>query len=223
MPQSNTCAVTCLDLGRAAYAPALAMQQRLVDETAAGAGEHLLLVEHDPPAITLGRRADAAHVLASRDELDRRGIELHQTSRGGDVTYHGPGQLVGYFISRLGTRRSLHRFQRAWEQTVIDTLAYFAVDARRRDGLTGVWVGRAKIAAIGIAAKRWVTYHGVALNICCDLEHFKLIVPCGLADTDVTSLRTLGCNASMDEVKSRFVPAFADAFGVTVTRHEAAV
>lgn len=193
------------DLGRIGYADALDLQKRLQADVIAARGEenasgHLLLLEHDPPVITVTRRPGAsAHVLADQRSLSRHGIERHETDRGGDVTYHGPGQLVVYPIvdlERLGIR--IHEWIRLLEQAIIDTLEGFGISAGRDPGATGVWVGRGpgdedgqggrKIAAIGVRVSRWVTMHGLALNVDPDLAHFDLIVPCGLAGRPVTSI-----------------------------------
>jgi len=198
-----------LNLGRRAYGPTVELQHRLVDRVARGGRPCLLLVEHDPPVITLGRRADGRNVLASPAELARRGIELTRITRGGDVTWHGPGQLVAYPILPLTvTGLNLHRHQRNLEEAVIRLLERHSVRAERIDGLTGVWVGGRKIAAIGVAARRWVTYHGVSLNVDCDLAGFGLIVPCGLHGREATSMRQLGLTVSLDEVKREFVEEY---------------
>ena len=209
------------DLGRVAYAETLARQRALQQEVqearATGCSRgHLLLLEHDPPVVTVSRRPGAAaNVLASEDLLARHGVERHETDRGGDVTYHGPGQLVAYPIvdlDRVGVR--IHGWIRLLEQSIIDTLAEFGIEAGRDPGATGVWVGRdaetpdgtggRKIAAIGVRVSRWVTMHGLALNVDPDLRHFELIVPCGLAGRPVTSIaKELGTAPAMDEVKQR--------------------
>ena len=193
------------DLGRIGYADGLVIQKRLqgevIDTRGRGVGAgYLLLLEHDPPVITVTRRPEAAaHVLADERTLARHGVERHETDRGGDVTYHGPGQLVVYPIidlERLGIR--IHEWIRLLEEAIIDTLADLGVGAGRDPGATGVWVGRGaedtdgrggrKIAAIGVRVSRWVTMHGLALNVDPELGHFDLIVPCGLAGRPVTSI-----------------------------------
>lgn len=205
-----------IDLGRLAYEPALALQKRLVAQVAAAPDvSYLLLVEHEPAVITMGRRARAEHILASSERLSAAGIEVHQTSRGGDVTYHGPGQLVGYPILKLDPRRrSLHQYIRGLEGALISLAARWGVEAERIEGATGVWVGRRKIAAIGVAVQRWVTWHGFALNVSVDLSRFGLIVPCGLADMGVTDLSQLrGQKTEIAEVKGPLVECFAAAMG----------
>ncbi len=212
-------ALTVLDLGRASYEPTLALQKRLVervkaaDETQEEA--YLVLVEHDPPVITLGRSAEATHVLASRARLEAEGVELRESSRGGDVTYHGPGQIVGYPILKLDLHgRDVRRYLRDLERALMDLLARFGLKGRRAEGWTGVWVGEEKIAAIGVAITRWVTYHGFALNVSTDLARFDLIVPCGIRERGVTSLsKRLGRPVPVAEVKPPLVECLADVFG----------
>ncbi|MFW6161520.1 MAG: lipoyl(octanoyl) transferase LipB, partial [Planctomycetota bacterium] len=147
-------------------------------------------------------------------------VEVCESSRGGDITYHGPGQLVGYPIVRLAEgRRDVHRFLRGVEATLIAALAAFGIDGHRREGLTGVWVGDAKIAAIGIAFTRWVSYHGFALNVATDLDAFRLIVPCGIADKPVTSMaRVLGAAPAWAEVEAAVTDAFLAQFGFAAAR-----
>jgi lipoate-protein ligase B len=176
------------------YQPVLALQEALVAKRKAdlGSDDYLILVEHDPPVITRGRRGGDRYLRASSDQLKRLGVELHNTRRGGDVTYHGPGQLVGYPIFDLTCRdRSVHGHIRSIEEYLIRLLERFDVQASRVQGLTGVWVGNEKIAAIGVAVRRWITYHGFALNVSTNLSHFDLIVPCGICDRGVTSLSAL--------------------------------
>lgn len=192
-------AVQVQDLGRMEYAKALSLQRTTHDRLVAGRdrGEpmQLLLVEHDPPVITVSRRPGAErHVLAGDAELSALGVQRVETDRGGDVTWHGPGQLVAYPIldlQRLDLR--IHGYMRFLEQSVLDTLGRFGVQGRRDEAATGVWVGERgperKIAAMGVRVSRWATLHGLALNVDPDLRMFGLIVPCGLVDRPVTSLR----------------------------------
>ncbi len=199
------------------YPEALRRQEQLVERVCADDAEraHLLLVEHDPPVLTLGRRADRRNVVAPPERLRREGVEVHEISRGGDVTYHGPGQLVGYPIIRLDLHgRDLRRYLRDLEEVLIRALRSFGVEGRRVDGLTGVWVGEEKVAAIGVAVRRWVTWHGFALNVCPNMEHFSLIVPCGIRDKRVTSLRRLlGRDVSVAEAAEPVVRSFREVFG----------
>jgi lipoate-protein ligase B len=192
-------AVQVQDLGRMGYAQALDLQrathERLVAGRDRGEPMRLLLVEHDPPVITVSRRPGAdRHVLAGPSELASRGVQRVETDRGGDVTWHGPGQLVAYPIldlQRLDLR--IHGYMRLLEQIVLDTLSGFGLQGRRDESATGVWVGQEgperKIAAMGVRVSRWATLHGLALNVDPDLRMFDLIVPCGLVGRPVTSLR----------------------------------
>jgi lipoyl(octanoyl) transferase len=203
-------------LGRVPYADALALQRSLVEERRAGRiDDTLLLLEH-PHVLTLGVRGDGgrAHILATADALGSRGIEIHETGRGGDITYHGPGQIVGYPIMDLQPDRcDVHRYVRDIEEVLIRTAADYGVGAGRVEGLTGVWVGRDKLAALGVRIARWVTSHGFAFNVTTDLEYFNLIVPCGIADRGVTSLdRLLGRPIDRVEVEDRIVAHFGDVF-----------
>jgi lipoyl(octanoyl) transferase len=201
------------ELGRLGYAEAFALQRRLVERRKAGEiPDQLLMVEH-PHVVTMGRNGRAAHLLAGPEELARAGVEFHQTDRGGDVTYHGPGQVVCYPILDLREwRRDVVAYVRAIEQAVIDALAGFGIEARREPGATGVWTGRGKIAAIGVHISRWVTSHGVALNVDTDLSYFRYIVPCGLA-RPVTSMREMGCAAERGAVVAALAEGFRRVFG----------
>jgi len=211
------------DLGRCGYQPTLELQQRLVSAVQAeGEPSYLLLVEHDPPVITLGRRAEMKNVLADADQLASAGVELLKVRRGGDVTWHGPGQLVAYPILRIDTRRlTLHAYVHCLEQAVIDVLARLGLTGRRRDGLTGVWVGQEKVAAIGVAVSKWVTYHGLSLNVSADLGGFEAIVPCGIDGVSVTSLsRLLGRDVSVEEVKPLLLECLGAALGFDNLRED---
>ena len=207
-------------LGVVAYADALDLQKQLVEDRKADRiPDQLLLLEH-PPVITLGvkTRSDRSHVLASSEELTAQGVELFETGRGGDVTYHGPGQLVGYpIISLKPDRCDVHQYVRDLEEVLIRVAAAFGVEAGRAAGLTGVWVGDEKLAAIGVRIARWVTSHGFAFNVSTDLAHFGLIVPCGIAGKGVTSLeRLLGRPVPMAQVEDAAVREFAAVFGAAV-------
>jgi len=175
--------------------------------------DSLILLQHSP-VITLGRAADPAHVLAVPAELARRGIAVREASRGGDVTLHAPGQLVGYPIVDLRARgRDVHRYLRDLEEVLIGALAGWEIAAERVAGATGVWVGREKVAAIGVGVKRWVTHHGFALNVATDLALFDTIVPCGLVGRGVTSIeRLLDRGVSMEEAASRVTAAWPAVF-----------
>jgi len=198
-------------LGVVPYDEALGLQQRLVDERRAGVRlDTILLLEH-PHVITLGVKArDGGHIVASADALRQRGVTVHESGRGGDVTYHGPGQLVGYPIVDLRPDRcDVHRYVRDLEEVLIRTAASFGIEAARVPGLTGVWVGRDKLAAIGVRISRWVTSHGFALNVSTELDYFDLIVPCGIRDRGVTSLaRLLGRSVPREEVEETVLTHF---------------
>jgi lipoyl(octanoyl) transferase len=203
-------------LGLLPYADALALQQALVEDRKADKiTDVLLLVEH-PAVLTLGVRGDGgrSHILAPAAELSDRGISVFETGRGGDVTYHGPGQLVGYpIVSLKPDRCDVHRYVRDLETVLIRVAADYGIEAGRIEGLTGVWVGDEKVAAIGVRIARWVTSHGFALNVNTDLDAFGLIVPCGIADRGVTSFkRLLGRHVDFDEVVDSVVRHFADVF-----------
>jgi lipoyl(octanoyl) transferase len=200
------------DLGRMAYRDTLEIQHRIAAERKQGLGaDHLLFVEH-PHVITIGRNGHEENLLASPEVLERAGIELHESDRGGDVTYHGPGQIVAYPIMDLRNwKRDVGAFVRAIEQVLIDTLADFGIEARRIAKLTGVWVGEAKIAAIGVHLSRWVSTHGWALNVSTDLRYFNYIVPCGLTKP-VTSMGALGVQADLEDVKNALIRRFGQVF-----------
>jgi lipoyl(octanoyl) transferase len=200
------------ELGRIDYAAALELQQRLVAERKQGLiADQLLLLEH-PHVITLGRNGHMENLLAGDDVLRSAGISFYPTDRGGDVTYHGPGQLVGYPILDLREwSRDVGAYVRALEQAIIDTLADFGIAAGRIPKLTGVWVGEQKIAAIGVHISRWVTSHGFALNVTTDLSYFQYIVPCGLTKP-VTSMARLGAAADLQEVSRSLAAHFGQVF-----------
>lgn len=235
MPSQPTRQLTCIDLGRMEYAAALAVQQRYVANVKASPGKaYMLLVEHDPPVITLGRASDRGNILAGPPQLAAAGVEVHETSRGGEVTYHGPGQIVGYPILRIDRdQRGLHGYLRDLEEVLIRTLGRFGLVARRIPRLTGVWVAvpgdspaqpgprEKKVAAIGVAITRWVSYHGFALNVCCDLSHYELIVPCGIGDRGVTSISDLlQREVATAEVKPVLIECFAEVFAFDDVRSE---
>jgi lipoyl(octanoyl) transferase len=200
-------------LGLIEYQDALTMQQQAVESCAAGGQEQLLLLEH-PHVFTLGRGADAGNILASQSELEESAVQVHETGRGGDVTYHGPGQLVGYPILDLKPDRcDVHRYVRDLEEVLILTLSDFGIASSRLHGLTGVWVGNEKIAAIGVRIARWITSHGFALNVNTDLSFFRMIVPCGIVDKGITSVsRLLGRTIGLRDVAAALVPRFEQVF-----------
>jgi len=201
-------------LGRVRYAEGLEIQARLVAERQAGLiPDTLLLLEHDP-VFTLGRNARAENVRFPVDALRERGFDVFEAGRGGDVTYHGPGQVVGYPIIDLSPdRRDVHRYVRDLEQVMIGACGDYGIEAARIPGLTGCWVGDEKIGAIGVRIARWVTSHGFAFNVANDLSPFGLIVPCGIPDRGVTSLaRLLGREPSLDEVMTSLARRMAHVF-----------
>lgn len=207
-------------LGRMDYDEAHDLQKGLVEERRSNViGDTLLLVEH-PPVITLGARNRIAvsHIVGSDEDLRREGVTVHETGRGGDVTYHGPGQLVGYPILDLCPDRcDVHRYVRDLEEALIGAVARLGITGVRVPGLSGVWVGESgceeKVAAIGIRISRWITSHGFALNVTTNLSHFNLIVPCGIADRGVTSIaKQLGHDVLMADVETAVIDSFARVF-----------
>jgi lipoyl(octanoyl) transferase len=203
-------------LGVISYADGLELQKQLVEQRKRGEiPDQLLLLEH-PPVITLGvkSRNDRSHVIATEETLEAEGVEVFETGRGGDVTYHGPGQVVGYPILDLKPDRcDVHQYVRDLEEVMIRAAAVFGVTAGRIPGLTGAWVGQEKLAAIGVRIARWITSHGFAFNANTSLQHFDFIVPCGITDRGVTSLeRLLGRQVPMAEVETAIENAFRDVF-----------
>jgi len=196
------------DLGRMGYRDAWDVQHEVHDAVASEREPPtLLLVEHDP-VITFGRKGGHEHLLTPAEELTRQGFDLVDIERGGDVTYHGPGQLVGYPILPIGRR--VRDYLRRIEASIVDLAAEYGVTAEGSPGYAGVWIGNEKLCAIGVAIKRGVSLHGFALNVATNLAHFDTIVPCGLEGTGVTSLTALtGRPVAMDEAKARLVPHFA--------------
>ena len=208
-------------LGVVGYEEALALQRRLVEERKAERVPDLLLLLQHPPVITLGVKGDGgrANIVATPERLDALGISIHETGRGGDVTYHGPGQIVGYPIVDLRPDRcDVHRYVRDVEDVMIRVCADYGVRAGRIKGLTGAWVEAEKIGAIGVRISRWITSHGFAFNVSTDLDHFRLIVPCGIGDRGVTSLeKAARRRVSIAEVEDAFVRRFAETFERRVT------
>lgn len=207
-----------VDLGRRDYGEVYALQKALVQKRYAGeVPDLLLLVEHDP-VITIGRGGKSEHVLVPQEILARQGIKVYPVDRGGDVTYHGPGQLVGYPILDLRDQgRDLYRLLRKYEEALIDVLRLFGLEARREPNYTGVWVGQAKVAAIGVGVKRWISFHGFALNVDPVLEHFSFIVPCGLRGAAVTSMRRLlGRPITCREVLPVLIQCFSRVFSLNL-------
>ncbi len=214
-------------LGSVTYGDALDFQKQLVEARKADAiPDQLLLLEH-PPVITLGvkTRSDRSHVVATPEILEDEGVQILESGRGGDVTYHGPGQLVGYPILDLRPDRcDVHRYVRDLEETLIQAVLTFGIVAHRAPGLTGAWVGNDKLAAIGVRIARWVTSHGFALNVSTNLSHFDFIVPCGIADKGVTSLEKLtGNRLAMRDAEDAVALVFARVFERTIVDFDSAL
>lgn len=213
-PVSSTASasVSVIDWGRTRYEAAWKAQDELVAKRIANEiPDTLVFTEHEP-VYTVGLRSGAEHNLVwDPAHLAREGIEVVKTNRGGDITYHGPGQIVGYPIVDLSPRKDLHEYLRFLEQVMIESVASFGIVAARREGKTGIWVGTRKVAAIGVAVRRWVAYHGFALNVNANLAHFQGIVPCGISATEgtVTSLQAeLGRPVELTEVRAALEHAF---------------
>ncbi|MBS1842531.1 MAG: lipoyl(octanoyl) transferase LipB [Acidobacteria bacterium] len=208
-----------VDLGLVPYAEAYELQKRIVAARKLGAIEDAILFCEHPPVITQGRNGKREHLLASENVLRQKGVEFFETSRGGDVTYHGPGQIVAYPILNLGAiRRDVVWYVRQLEEAMIRATAEFGIAAGREAGKTGVWAGEdkasEKLGAIGVHISRWVTSHGLAYNVSTDLRNFELIVPCGIADRKATSLeKLLGRSVKLAEVKPKLAKYLGDVFG----------
>jgi lipoate-protein ligase B len=199
--------------GRIPYRSGLVLQTKLLERRLQENADILILLEH-PPVVTVGRGVKSFQPLVPLDFFARNGIEISRSGRGGDVTYHGPGQIVGYPIVNLEARgRDLHLYLRMLEQVLLDTVKYFAVKAERVSGQTGIWVGGKKLASIGIGVRRWVSWHGFALNVGLDLSGFNTIVPCGLQGVEMTSLKKItGREIALEEVQEQLVRSFGRVF-----------
>jgi len=196
-------AIEIFDLGLIDFKSAYAFQKSIFEDVKSGKIDSALITCSHPPVLTLGRQIKPQNILASADELRRNGISVEQIERGGDVTYHGPGQLIAYPLFNLALyRKDIHWFLRKLETVIINLLAGFGIEAERRQGLTGVWVGEKKIASIGIAIRSWITFHGLSINIKKDdLANFRLIRPCGM-DIEMTSMESvLGDDIEISAVK----------------------
>lgn len=209
--------IMVLDWGKTGYEAGLREQEALLKARLEGEGGDVLVLTEHEPVFTIGLRAGAErHLRWDAERRKAEGVEVFKTNRGGDVTYHGPGQLVAYPVVSLERRRDLHAYLRFIEEVLIGTTARFGVVAGRRDGLTGIWVGERKVAAIGVAVRRWVAYHGLALNVSANLDHFSGIVPCGIREAEgtVTSLEVeLGKAPTMEAVKAVLAEEFQSRWG----------
>ena len=200
-------------LGSISYREAWQLQQELSLARRNVMGEDTLLLAEHLPVYTMGRSGSMANVKASKQTLKAKGVEVIEVDRGGDVTYHGPGQLVGYPILDLrGYKQDLHYYSAMLEEVIIRTLSCYGIKGFREAGLTGVWTPTGKVAAIGIGARGWVTMHGFSLNINPDMSYFKFINPCGITDRPVVSMKELGVEASLEDVASKLITAFAEVF-----------
>ena len=202
------------NLGLIEYQRAYELQEELLQHRIGGKRTDILLLLEHPPTLTMGRRDDQKNLRISEAELKKKGVSLFPTDRGGSITWHGPGQLVAYPIIDLRSRgMDIHKYIQDLEEVIIRTLNDFSIKSGRDDKHIGVWVGRDKIAAIGVRIKKWVTKHGLAINVNSDLAHFSLINPCGIADRGVTSMADiLGRKMPMDAVRKRLIDRFAEVF-----------
>jgi len=201
-----------IKLGVVDYQQAYELQKELVGKHIEGKGENALILLQHNPVITIGRGGDKKNILVSEKYLESTGIKLYEIDRGGDVTYHGPGQLTGYPIIDLKLfKKDIYWYLRQLEEVIIKVLAEYGIIGKRVEGYTGVWVNDEKICAIGIAVRHWITYHGFALNVYPNMSHFGLITPCGITDKGVTSIeKILGYKANMDEIMDITASAFTE-------------
>jgi lipoyl(octanoyl) transferase len=204
--------------GRIEYPTALELQMRICEAKKSGFADDVLLLLEHPPTITLGRNGKWHNLLVSDAELSARGVRRFEVDRGGDITFHGPGQLVGYPLVKLEAgERDVHRFMHNLESSLIGLLASYGIEAGRESKLTGVWTKQGKIGAMGVHISRWITRHGFALNVTTDLSYFDLIVPCGISGKQVASIRSiLGRELDVREVAGRYAEQFAGAFARTM-------
>jgi lipoyl(octanoyl) transferase len=214
--------VAIIDLGLTNYKPTWDLQQKIFDMRVANKVSDVLLLNEHNHVYTFGKSSDDNHLLASAEELKSRGAEVFHIDRGGDVTYHGPGQLVGYPILDLHNYYlDIHRYLRDLEEVIIRTLAEYGITGHRDEQFTGVWVGNDKIAALGVKVRQWVTMHGFAFNINTDLSYFDRIIPCGIFHKGVTSLqRLVGREILMEEVSRHVADHFGSVFGVHLIEHD---
>jgi lipoyl(octanoyl) transferase len=207
--------ITISNLGRTRYEETWDLQRKLFDLRYRGLIDDVLLFTEHEHVYTIGKGGDANHLLASDEELTKNGVEVFRIDRGGDITYHGPGQIVGYPILDLNQYSpDIHKYLRSLEEVLITTLGSFGIKGGREEGMTGVWVGGEKVAAIGVKVSKWITMHGFALNVNTDLRMFERIIPCGIFHKGVTSMqKILGKDLSLDEVEMRVTESFSAVFG----------
>jgi len=219
---NSTPVLDIIDWGRTDYQAALERQKALVILRRTGKAPDTLVFTEHTPVFTIGMRKGAEqHLIWNQAQLKAKGLQVIRSNRGGDITYHGPGQIVGYPIISLQARRDLHTYLRDLEEVVIRSLTTFGLQTARRDGQTGIWLDTRKICAIGVAVRNWVTYHGFALNVNPDMSHFAGIVPCGITDGTVTSMQAeLGETIDLDDVQARLAVEFKRVFRNTAAPHE---
>jgi lipoate-protein ligase B len=212
MTESKDCVVVWN--GCVQYAQALDLQMKICEYKKHGFDRDVLLLLEHPPTITLGRNGSPSHLLAKEEDLISRGVGLWNVDRGGDITFHGPGQLVGYpILSLRAGERDVHGYMRNLEESLIRLLAVYDIHGERDTRFTGVWTAKGKIAAMGVHLSRWITRHGFALNVNTDLSFYKMIVPCGIAGRNVTSMKEhLSRAVDMTEVAERYIPEFSTVF-----------
>lgn len=201
-------------LSRVDYEKGLEIQKRVFEDVLSGNAENVLLLLEHNPVITLGRGGKKTNLLADESYLEKQGIKIHRVERGGDITYHGPGQIVGYPVLNLNGKRDIHLLVRSVEEVLIRVLEYYRIKSLRLKGLTGVWVNNEKVAAIGMAVKKWISFHGFAFNVSTDMTPFGFIRPCGIEGKGVTSMQMLlGENTPViDEVEKNIIKSFGDVF-----------
>jgi len=217
--------IQLLDLGLMKYQNAWNLQKHLFQEVTEKRNTNYLLLTEHPPVITLGKSSHENNIVTNQDILESKNIEVIEIDRGGDVTFHGPGQIVGYPIFNLeNLKKDVHWYLRSIEEVIIHTLKHFGVSAGRVEGLTGVWVNNQKICAIGIKVTRWVTMHGFALNVATNLDNFNHIIPCGISDKAVTSMEKIRNQPfSTDDVKQKICESFKTVFDVDIEKREYAI
>jgi len=220
LTSDKTRKIVSVDLGSVPFETALKIQHQLMNGKKNGMEEDYLLTVEHPHTYTIGVTGSLENLLVDEEYLNSNGIKLQHIRRGGDITYHGPGQLVAYPILNLNNYyKDLHRYLRDLEEVLISTVKYFGIVAGRKSGLTGIWVGEEKLASIGIKMSKWITMHGTALNVSTDLSYFDNIIPCGVRDKSVTSMsKILGKSLGVDEVSPVYVKSFSKVFGSDIVK-----